>query len=356
MEFNANSSFYKFNEQWGWFGWSDGPFLGDSTYYQENLKVKHRNYYTNTEILTPYYNIGFNGVQPYIDPMAAVKDSDKGYLLYGDFNAKNYLRRFSLHVKSLNYAQWEHDPQEGRDIAKLSDVDSYNTIGTNKRPITNNGGGRDGTLLDGGTQELTLLDLNTQDLYYKEGSSQNGDKLEGWDNPDINTWDPWPQLDRTYGFGQYGGQDIGGGHYKRYASPVKGAPARIRRIPIYEKKISYPQKKGYREGEHSLNGSDSTLWEIDECGNLSISQEVKDYYEDKYGIRLDESTLSEILNSSGGNTKCGTCDDGDDQAISSYKTGYFYTLSTAPVMAPHTTGTPSENLSLIHISEPTRPY
>jgi hypothetical protein len=344
MEFNANSSFYKFNEQWGWFGWSDGPFLGDSTYYQENLKDKHKSSSSNPEILTPYYNIGFNGVQPYIDPMAAAKDSDKGYLLYGDFNAKNYLRRFSLHVKSLNYAQWEHDPQEGRDIAKLSDVDSYNTIGTNNRSITNNGGGRDGTLLDGGTRELTLLDLNTQDLYYKEGSSQNGDKLEDWDNPDINTWDPWPQLDRTYGFGQYGGQDIGEGHYKRYASPVKGAPARIRRIPIYQRFIQYPDSKSHGEGDHIFadqSSSDYPVWISDSCGNISIPQSSKDYYNDTYDINLNEHILSKLIESAGGSSACGKCE--SNKPIISYKTGYYYTLSTAPVMAKGITGTLSEN-------------
>jgi hypothetical protein len=355
MEFNANSSFYKFNEQWGWFGWSDGPFLGDSLNYQEDLKIKHRNSETNPEILTPYYNVGFNGVQPYIDPMAAARDGDKGYLLYGDFNAKNYLRRFSLHVKSLNYAQWERDPREGRTVEQHSDVYAFNTVGTKKRNLTNHAEDPFARLDSWPNTEITLLDLNTQDLYYKEGSSPDGNTEDEWNAFGIGTWDPWPASNRTYGFGQYGFSEVeveGVQKLKRYASPVKGAPARIRRIPLYYRAnpIRFdglwsigPKLSG---AEMGFVGDDVPVIEqFYDPENGDITFEIPDtsykHYEEKYGIELDYGVLvrmSEMFRKPSGECP-DLCDNANPQPY--WQTGYYYTLSTAPVMCP-----PPNKLSL----------
>ena len=350
MEFNANSSFYKFNEQWGWFGWSDGPFLGDSLDYQEDLKTKHLAGITTSEVLTPYYNIGFDGVQPIRDPMIAATGNNEGYLLYGDYNAKNYLRRFSLHVKSLNYGQWERDPSISKKVEQHSDVYNFNTIGEKVREITSGGGGQQGTQLDGGTMELTLLDLNTQDLYYKEGPAYE----QMWNYG--AQWDPWPSTNRTYGFGQHGGQlikyneELDSAEYKRYASPVKGAPARIRRIPIYTKYVKYPDRKRFGGGLHKVEGRPIYIVPTAQDGRtdnpedpVPVLDKDKEYWQKNFGISLDPKIIEKILRVPDvGSAECNGCEGGEKDK-SGYKTGYYYTLSTAPVMAPNFEGTPNEN-------------
>jgi len=353
MDFSAESSFYKYNEQWGWFGWSD-EFGGNSTKTmplsvgeQENLKYRHYDGGSeNPQLLTPYYNIGFNSAQPHSDALKCARADDKGYKLYGSYNAQNYLRRLSIHVKSLNYGQWEYDPSSEKEVHALSDIPEMdNVVGAvQQRYITNGGGGRAGTPLDGGTKELTLLDINTQDLYYKELKQC----LTDWDDPKEQHWDKWPEVNRTYGFGQYGGQEVPplpcGPTFKRYASPVKGAPARIRRIPIYQKVVSKSDSSANNCGDHLFadqTTGDTAMWSVDECGNLTISEKAKLEYGDEYSIDLNIHTLGKLIEAAGGSARCGDCPVSEGPTVT-YKTGYYYTLSTAPVMAKGVTGTPSE--------------